>query len=85
MSLQCRAGRIPLVVRGFIFASGGIGGDASALQLISAGGALLHFSGSESGTLLTIPDDRAVEVLGSAFPPRSHALALNSPRPSRGV
>ena len=60
------AGRVATVVRGFTFLTGGLNQDASALKLMTAGGALLHFEASESGTVFTVPDDRPAEVLNAA-------------------
>lgn len=60
------AGLRALVVSGFqISMASAIGSQASALQLVTAGGTLMHPLASESGTFFQVPADRAVEVLSS--------------------
>lgn len=72
------AGKVASVVKGFTFASGYAGKDVSALQLLTAGGAVLHFQASESGTIFTVPDDRAPEVLSTTNPRLSGSFVPNA-------
>lgn len=61
---QILAGGQPEVVREFsILETGAVGNDAEALVMRTAGGLLIHFNASTSGSLLQIPDDRVNEVL----------------------
>lgn len=59
------AGKVAAVVTGFrLLETGAIGADASALVLQVAGGALVHYLASESGSVFRVPEDRANETLG---------------------
>jgi hypothetical protein len=63
------AGRQPLVVKGFkVNMTGAVGVAASALQVQVAGSLILHHGASVSGSVFSVPDDRADEVLSSTNP-----------------
>lgn len=58
------AGDAALIVRGFtISMNGAIGNLATNLQLVTAGGTLLHALASEAGTLFSVADDAPLETL----------------------
>lgn len=61
------AGRKALIIKGFniTFTPGVIGGLASSLVLNTAGGGLIHFYASDSGSFLEVPLDQSAEVLGA--------------------
>jgi len=58
------AGKKSMVVNGFkITITNAVGGKATSLQMVTAGSSMLHYNGSEAGTIFSVPDDRAVEGL----------------------
>jgi hypothetical protein len=61
------AGRKALIIKGFniTFTPGVIGGLASSLVLNSAGGGIVHYYASDSGSFLEVPKDHAPEVLSA--------------------
>lgn len=60
------AGRAPLIVRGFsINTTNAAGNPADSLQLSIASGILMHFGAAESGTLFSVDDGTAAEVLST--------------------
>lgn len=61
------AARTPLVVQGFYLVTSGIT-QATALQLQTAGGVLLHYFASEAGTIFQVPATRAPETLSTTNP-----------------
>lgn len=63
------AGNTPLVLSGFQLSTAtASGAPASALEMVVAGGVILHPTASESGTILAVSDDADVEVLSSTNP-----------------
>lgn len=58
------AGGLPLVVKGFKIISTGAA-TADQLQMDVAGGSVVHFLASESGSIFTISDDQDAEVLNA--------------------
>jgi hypothetical protein len=60
------SGKIPLVLKGFtVSTSGTVGTPATGLQLNVAGGLLMHFGASEAGTVFTVADNAAPEILSA--------------------
>lgn len=60
------SGRVPLVVRGFtISTTNASGNSADQLQLSVAGGLLMHFGATESGTLMSVDDNATAETLNA--------------------
>jgi hypothetical protein len=60
------AGKQPLIIKGFtVSVTGTLGNRADLLQLAVAGGLLLHFGASESGTIFQVPDTQAAELLSA--------------------
>jgi hypothetical protein len=59
------SGGLPAVVRGFdVVTTGAVGAPASNLVVNVASAVVTHVDASESGTVFTVPEDRAAEVLG---------------------
>ncbi len=66
---QMIAGKLPLVVSGFtLIQTGAVGNDAEALVLQTAGSSAIHFYASESGSIFSVPLDRANETLSPVNP-----------------
>lgn len=57
-------GGLPYVARGFTIV-GGTGQAATTLRMATASGVLVHPTASEAGTVLSVPADRAEEVLSA--------------------
>jgi hypothetical protein len=63
------AGDQPLVIKGFdIVTSGAVGNPVTDLQLSVANSVILHPTGSEHGTIFSVPSDAETEVLNSTNP-----------------
>src|SRR5882724_1306378 len=61
------AGGAPLIVKGFTFVmTNAVGSPSSSLQLVVAGGLVLHYGASESGSMFWAPSTRANETLNSS-------------------
>lgn len=59
-------GKKSYIVDGFkVSIPGAVGSPASSLQVVTAGGILLHYNATESGTIFFTPADRAVEKLAA--------------------
>src|SRR5438270_10718684 len=57
-------GGAPQIVKGFnLLTTGAIGAPASNLQLVVAGGLVLHYGATESGSIFWVPSARANETL----------------------
>jgi hypothetical protein len=73
------AGKQPLVIKGFtISTTGTLGNRADTLQLSVAGGLLMHFGASESGTIFQIPDSQASELLSATNTKVTGSFAANT-------
>ncbi len=60
------SGKLPLILKGFTISTVGTAGTAvETLQLNVAGGLLMHYGASESGTIFSVPDTQATEVLSA--------------------
>lgn len=63
------AGKRPVVVTGFRVLTANITGrPADQLQLNTAGGVVIHYEATESGSVFSVPEDRAVETLNAVNP-----------------
>lgn len=73
------AGFNAMVVSGFtVITTGAIGASATALQIVTAGSILLHPLATESGTIFSVPSNRAVEILNSANARLSGSFTANA-------
>lgn len=73
------AGKVASVISGFdLLQTGAVGNDAEVLTLRVAGGSLIHFEATESGSVFRVPEDRAAEVLGPTNPKVSGSFTPNS-------
>lgn len=60
------SGTMPEIITGFtITTTGALGSQADALQLVTAGGLLMHYGASEAGTIFSVPSTQAAEVLAA--------------------
>src|SRR6266700_4835757 len=60
------AGKVPLILKGFTVSAGGtIGNPAQNLALNVAGGLMIHYGASESGSIFTVLDAQAAETLSA--------------------
>jgi hypothetical protein len=57
------SGKQPYIVRGFTLSNTGAASPAINIQVNTAGGVVLHYGASESGTILMVPTNRAAEQL----------------------
>jgi hypothetical protein len=63
------AGKKPVVIQGFdLVLTNAVSNDAENLILNVAGGAVLHYEATESGSVFRVPEGRAQEVLGPTNP-----------------
>ncbi len=58
-------GKQPLIIRGFTLAATSIGTAASSIQVVVANSVLVNYNATESGSMFSVPADRANEVLTS--------------------
>lgn len=58
--------KVPLVLSGFKLTNASVGSAANQIQLIVANGSLINYNATESGSILSIPSDRANEVLSGS-------------------
>lgn len=73
------AGKVASVISGFdLLQTGAVGNDAEVLTLRVAGGSLIHFEATESGSVFRVPEDRAAEVLGPTNPKVQGSFTPNS-------
>jgi hypothetical protein len=64
---QIMGGRKPLIVKGFtINVNGTIGADPTTLTMSVAGGLIMHYGASESGSIFAVGDDVAAETLDAS-------------------
>lgn len=66
---RAMSGGKALIVNGFTLA-GAVNSEASTLELVVAGGLAVNLNASESGSFLSIPSNRANEVLDGASNPK---------------
>lgn len=59
------SGRQALIVSGFKLTNIGVGAPVTSIQCIVAGGSLINFNASESGSFFQVPSDRAPETISS--------------------
>lgn len=58
------AGKAPYIINGFALGTYTVGAYANTLQLITANGVVVNYGASENGSILSVPSNRANEVLG---------------------
>jgi len=64
---QIMGGRKPLIVKGFtINVNGTLGADPTTLTMGVAGGLIMHYGASESGSIFAVGDDVAAETLDAS-------------------
>lgn len=61
------SGKAPLIVSGFVtLTSNVINTPVTNLQISTAGSVVMHYLASENGTILNVPNDRAIETLNAS-------------------
>jgi hypothetical protein len=72
------ANKQPLILSGFKLTNASVGNPANQIQVVVADGSVINFNATESGSILSVPSDRANEVLSGSNANVSGAFVSNA-------